>query len=102
MIRTSVIETCIKYYLPTKSKVDILEMIIQMTKAKEKYEFSEVESAYLVFRWIIRNIKLEGPEGNKDPAIVYNSGQGSSLEYLLYLVEYVHSWRLDLILFQEI
>lgn len=54
-------------------------MIIQMTKAKEKYEFSEVESAYLVFRWIIRNIKLEGPEGNKDPAIVYNSGQGSSI-----------------------
>ena len=63
--------------LPKKSNVDILEMLIQMSKSKEKYLLKEVESAYLAYKWIVQNIQWEGFIGNEDIGNVYNSGKGN-------------------------
>ena len=49
MVRTEIID---KYllYLPKRKEVNILQMINQMMKEKDKYSLNEAESVYLVFK----------------------------------------------------
>ena len=70
--------------LPKKENLDILKMGLEMSKFKSSYSLKDEESAYLVYKWIIRNIiydtKVE-KQGNSttDIATVYNEGKGGSI-----------------------
>ena len=66
-------------YLPSKNQVNILKMSYQMNKAKEDNSLNDVETAYLIFKWIAQNIKVKFfEEKDSDDALgVYSSGQGS-------------------------
>ena len=66
-------------YLPSKNQVNILKMSYQMNKAKEENSLNDVETAYLIFKWIAQNIKVKFfEEKDSDDALgVYSSGQGS-------------------------
>ena len=76
MVRIDVIDKTLQN-LPEKNYADILEMLIQMSKSKEKYSLKEVESAYLAYKWIVQNIQWEGFIGNEDIGKVYSSGKGN-------------------------
>ena len=65
--------------LPNKGLTDILQMLTQMKKAKEENSLTDVDSAYLVYKWISKNIVTEIPDGNEELTEVYKSGSGNSL-----------------------
>ena len=47
----------------------------EMKTIKKQYSFNDAESAYLVYMWIAKNIKVGGEfYENQDPLIAYNSG----------------------------
>ena len=77
MVRMEIIDKSL-LYLPKRKEVNILQMVKQMTEAKEKYSLNEVESAYLVFKWIAQNIIHNFyNEESDEPITVYNSGWGN-------------------------
>ena len=65
--------------LPNKSDANILKMLTQMKKAKEENSLTDVDSAYLVFKWISKNFVAEIPDGREELTEVYKSGRGNSL-----------------------
>ena len=78
MVREDIIDKSL-LYLPKINEVNILQMCNQMSTVKEKYLLSDIESAYLVFKWITQNIQtyLYKEEGLDDPIGVYTSGKAS-------------------------
>ena len=48
-----------------------------MADIKEKYSLTEIDSAYLIYKWIATNIELEVNGENDEPTSVYNSGKGT-------------------------
>ena len=75
MVRKEIVDKAL-LYLPKREEINILQMFIQMTKAKEEYSLSEADSAYLAYKWIELNIKWEDSD-NEDLGSIYNSGKGS-------------------------
>ena len=70
--------------LPKKENLDILKMCLEMSKFKSSYSLKDEESAYLAYKWIIRNIIYDTKgekEGNSttDIATVYKEGKGGSI-----------------------
>ena len=65
-------------YLPERTSINFLQMFNQISSLKEKYSLTEVDLSYLIYKWIATNIKLELNGVNEDPAVVYNSGKGTS------------------------
>ena len=66
-------------YLPSKYKVNVLEMGNEMKKVINQYSLSNVESAYLVYKWMNQNLEADLTNGKTDdPAATYNLGAGSS------------------------
>ena len=65
-------------YLPSKNKVNILEMGNEMKKLIKEYSLSNVETAYLVFKWINQNLEanLTNVKIN-DAELTYQVGKGS-------------------------
>ena len=63
--------------LPKRSSINILQMCNSMSKAKETYALDDAESAYLVFKWISQNIKVDFTNKNKNEktVTVYDSGE---------------------------
>lgn len=71
--------------LPKRENIDILKMILEMSKVKEEYEMNDAEAAYFVYRWIGKNIHLDclgNKYGNIStlPATTYKEGKGGFLE----------------------
>ena len=65
-------------YLPSKNKVNILEMGNEMKKAIKEYSLSNIESAYLVFKWINQNLIANFSNSKTNDATkTYNLGKGS-------------------------
>ena len=67
--------------LPKRETLDILKMCLQMSSFKSSYSLNDVESAYLVYKWIAQNIeydKDDQKQGNSSTAIatVYKTGKG--------------------------
>ena len=56
-IREDVIDTAL-LNLPTRGSVDILKMYLLMAEEKEKNSLNDAESAFLVYKWIAQNIKI--------------------------------------------
>ena len=65
--------------LPKRTNVDILKMCIAMANEKTAASLSDVEAAFLVYKWITQNININCADYNKEesPVAVYNSGVGS-------------------------
>ena len=65
-------------YLPSKNKVNILEMGNEMKKLINEYSLSNVEAAYLVFKWINQNYEANLTDvKTDDAALTYKLGKGS-------------------------
>jgi hypothetical protein len=65
--------------LPKRTNVDILKMCIAMTNEKKTASLSDIEGAFLIYKWITQNININCADYNKDesPVAVYKSGIGS-------------------------
>ena len=74
-VRKEIVEEAL-LYLPGKDSVNSLQMFNQMADIREKYSLTEIDSAYLIYKWIATNIELEVNGENEDPTSVYNSGKG--------------------------
>jgi hypothetical protein len=77
MVRTEIIDKSLQD-LPRRKEVEFLQMVSKMINAKKEYSLNETESAYLVFKWISLNIKVNlFDEDLDDPMKAYNSGIGT-------------------------
>ena len=77
MVRTEIIDKSLQD-LPRRKEVEFLQMISKMINARKEYSLNEAESAYLVFKWISENIKINFyDEDLDDPINAYNSGKGT-------------------------
>ena len=77
MVRMEIIDKSLKD-LPRREDANILKMVSKMVNAKEEYSLNEAESAYLIFKWIFENIKINFyDEDIDDPINAYNSGKGT-------------------------
>ena len=66
-------------YLPQRDKVNILQMCIQMRNAKNDYQLTTEETAYLIFKWISQNIEVDCDDYSgiyQSALTTYNSGKG--------------------------
>ena len=68
--------------LPKRESTDLLKMLIEMSKIKEKFYLNDPESAYLVYKWIALNIEVDciNPKLNyESPSTVFNAGKSGSM-----------------------
>ena len=64
--------------LPKRTDVDILKMGIAMAEVKKTTPLSDIEAAFLIYKWIAQNIKVNCVDSNKEEAAgVYNLGTGN-------------------------
>lgn len=65
--------------LPQRTSVDILKMCIAMNNEKNTVPLTDIEAAFLVYKWITQNIKINCADYNKkeSPVAVYKTGVGS-------------------------
>lgn len=77
MVREEIIDKSLQD-LPRRKEVDFLKMVTNMINARKEYSLNEAESAYLVFKWISLNIKINLFSEDLDDSIkAYNQGEGS-------------------------
>ena len=93
-VRKEVVEQSL-LYLPERSRINFLQMLNQMSNLKEKYSLTEVDSAYLIYKWIATNIELEVSGKNDDPVLVYNSGKGTAKGMSSLFKKMCNYWRLE-------
>ena len=67
--------------LPKRENVDLLEMVNEMSKIKDLYSMTEVETAYFIFKWISRRIEYDCYGENHggiitEPFETYKEGRG--------------------------
>ena len=93
-VRKEVVEQSL-LYLPERSRINFLQMLNQMSNLKEKYSLTEVDSAYLIYKWIATNIELEVSGKNDDPVLVYNSGKGTDKGMSSLFKKMCNYWRLE-------
>ena len=70
--------------LPKRESLDILKMCIEMSKAKEAYSLTDLESAYFAYVWIGQNIEYDNFGDNyrnssNGAAITYKEGKGGAI-----------------------
>ena len=75
-VRKEIVEESLSF-LPEKDSVNSLQMFKEMADIQEKYSLTEIDSAYLIYKWIATNIELEVNGENDEPTTVYNSGKGT-------------------------
>ena len=65
--------------LPKRTNVDILKMCIAMADEKKTAPLTDIEAAFLIYKWITQNINVNCVDYNKEesPVAVYKSGIGS-------------------------
>lgn len=78
-VRTDIIDKAL-LALPKRAQSDILKMSIEINKIKEKNLLSDAESAFLVYKWITKNIiyDCKGDEKSEYASNVFNKGMGIS------------------------
>ena len=79
-VRKEVVEEAL-LKLPKRGSVDILKIVLAMSNAKEDYKMTDVESAFLAYKWISQNIEYDclGKKlGNATtlPTNTYKDGKG--------------------------
>ena len=83
-IRTNIIDSAL-LNLPKREEVDLLKMNILMVLQKKQYSLTDVESAFLIYKWISQNIKINcyyyyynshGIKKEELPIDIYDSGNG--------------------------
>ena len=77
-IREDVIDTAL-LNLPKRGSVDILKMYLLMAEEKEKNSLNDAESAFLVYKWIAQNIKINCYymyKKEQSDLEIYKSGEG--------------------------
>lgn len=65
--------------LPERMSVDILQMLVSMSKEKERSNLTDIEGVFLIYMWIGENIKtdcINRYKENESAVNVYNSGKG--------------------------
>ena len=73
--------------LPNKKNLNIFQMSEAMIKYKKENSLNEVESSYLVYLWLGKNIMLDCNADNTEyteyqfPINVYNNGKGNSIGF---------------------
>jgi len=76
MVRIDLIKDVLKI-LPGRGFVNILKMFIEMKRKKESYKMNDAEGAFLVYQWIIKNIKIKCYATKKESSTsVFDSGEG--------------------------
>ena len=75
-IRTDIVNKAL-INLPKKEFVDLLMMNLKMIEAKDSYNLTSAESAYLLYKWIGQNIEVNYKDGNNDYMNVYNFRKGT-------------------------
>ena len=93
MVRMETIDKSL-LFLPKRNEVNILQMVNYMIKAKEEYSFNEAESAFLVFKWIGQNIRINF---NDEDLVQVKALQK---HYLLYSIIFALFLKLILVLFR--
>lgn len=80
-VRIDLVNKALKV-LPGKGFVDILKMCNSMAKLKGTYEMNDIEGAFLLYQWIIKNINIIcKPKKDEESSIkVYKSGEGNAYE----------------------
>ena len=77
MVRTDIIYKSLPY-LPNRNNINILLMINEMKKIKDKYSLNDAELAYLVYIWISQNIRPGGDfYEDQHPVDAYNLGEAT-------------------------
>ena len=76
MVRKEVVDKAL-VYLPKRVDINVLQMLIQLKKAKENFTLNDAESAYLVYKWISQNILENANKGEEDITKVYKYGNGN-------------------------
>ena len=97
-IRISQVDTATNH-LPPRQKINILQMCTEMKNIKEEYSLTTEETAYMVYRWISLNIKVDcaNYDGKYQSAVAtFNSGKGgfvgiSNLFLTMCLRSNIHS-----------
>jgi len=77
-IRISQVDTATNH-LPPIQKINILQMCTEMKNIKEEYSLTIEETAYMIYRWISLNIKVDcaNYDGKYQSAVAtFNSGKG--------------------------
>ena len=67
--------------LPKRENVGLLEMVNEMSKIKDQYSMTELETAYFIFNWISQSIKYDCYGRNhggiiNEPFETYREGRG--------------------------
>lgn len=76
-VRKEIIDKALKS-LPKREEVDELKMALTMKNAQQEYSLNEAESAYLIYKWIQKNIHFNCTfKSLNDETTTYNNGKGS-------------------------
>lgn len=76
-VRKELIDKILKS-LPNRKVVAELKMALAMRNSQTEYSLNEAESAYLIFKWIIKNIDFDCLyQKRNDETTTYNIGKGS-------------------------
>ena len=78
-VRIDLVNKVLKF-IPGRGLVDILKMCNSMAKLKGTFEMNDIEGAFLLYQWIIKNIHfICKPNEDEESFIkVYNSGEGNA------------------------
>ena len=63
--------------IPYKRNLNLLQMGKAMEKAKYSFSLNDAESAFLVYDWVISNIKVDFQDNDKYIETVYHTGKGN-------------------------
>lgn len=74
MVRKEIVDKALANF-PKRDEIDVLQMLIQLKNAKEKYSLNDADSAYFIYKWITQNFRANGVE--EDLAKIYKSGKGT-------------------------
>lgn len=78
-VRKDVVKSLISN-LPGRMNINILQMLQTMANEKEIANLSDIEAAFLIYKWIGENIRINCIDRYKEDESavkVYNSGEGS-------------------------
>ena len=76
-VRKEIIDKALES-LPKREEVDELKMALTMKNAQQEYSLNEAESAYLIYKWIQKNIDFDCTFTSlNDETTTYNNGKGS-------------------------
>ena len=73
-------------FLPQRTKTDLSQLCFRLSSIEKTYSLNKMETAYIIFTWIHRNIRLEysnNTKYNQTPNIIFKTGKGRPNEISL-------------------